>query len=95
MEAAEGPSEGVDGAVYMLNHGSHYKIGKSFRVPQRHREIAIELPEKPELVHVIKTDDPTGIEAYWHKRFEAKHTNGEWFALARDDVRAFKRRRFM
>jgi Meiotically up-regulated gene 113 len=85
----------VDGAVYMLKLGRHYKIGKSFRVPQRHREIAIELPEKPDVVHIITTDDPTGIEAYWHARFAAKRTNGEWFALTADDVRAFKRRRFM
>jgi hypothetical protein len=94
LEAAD-TSDGMEGAVYMLRHGKHYKIGKSFRVPQRHREIAIELPEKPEFVHLIKTDDPAGIEAYWHKRFHAKHTNGEWFALTREDVRAFKRRRFM
>jgi hypothetical protein len=85
----------VDGAVYMLKLGKHYKVGKSFRVPQRHQEIAIELPEKPEVVHVIATDDPTGIESYWHKRFAAKRTNGEWFALTREDLRAFKRRKFM
>jgi hypothetical protein len=85
----------VDGAVYMLKLGKHYKVGKSFRVPQRHREIAIELPEKPDVVHVIATDDPSGIEAYWHGRFAAKRPNGEWFALSADDVRAFRRRRFM
>jgi hypothetical protein len=97
-DGAAGDAEGgaqVDGAVYMLKLGKHYKIGKSFRVPQRHQEIAIELPEKPDVVHVIPTDDPSGIEAYWHKRFAAKHTNGEWFALTTQDVRAFKRRRFM
>jgi hypothetical protein len=97
-DGAAGDAEGgaqVDGAVYMLKLGRHFKIGKSFRVPQRHQEIAIELPEKPDVVHIITTDDPSGIETYWHKRFAAKRTNGEWFALTKVDVRAFKRRKFM
>src|ERR1700687_5405272 len=81
-----------EGFVYLLKSGRHYKIGKSNALGRREYELAIQLPEKAKTVHVIKTDDPSGIEAYWHKRFEAKRMNGEWFELDSSDVKAFRRR---
>ncbi len=85
----------VFGEVYLLRAGKHYKIGRSNAAGRRERELAIQLPEKAAVVHTIKTDDPPGIEFYWHRRFADRRKNGEWFELTADDVASFRRRRFM
>jgi len=81
------------GFVYLVKHGtrSEYKIGKTRDPLRREGEIRLQLPEKLMPVHYIETDDPTGVEAYWHARFSDKRKEGEWFALSREEVAAFKR----
>jgi hypothetical protein len=85
----------VLGYVYLAKSGRYFKIGQTNAVGRRERELVIQLPEKLSIVHKIITDDPLGIERYWHKRFESKRANGEWFALSSDDVAAFRRRKTM
>lgn len=81
------------GYVYLIKHGSRreYKIGKTLNPLRREGEIALQLPEKLEPLHYIKTDDPSGIENYWHARFADKRKEGEWFALTSVDIQAFKK----
>jgi hypothetical protein len=54
------PEQEVIGFVCLLRSGRYYKIGKTNAAGRRERELAIQLPEKAQTVHLIRTDDPAG-----------------------------------
>lgn len=87
------------GYVYLLKsrlgNAIAYKIGKTSE-PER-RVLELNQPSNEQTLEwKIETDDPSGIEEYWHKRFESKRLypsrpKNEWFKLKPSDVKAFKR----
>jgi hypothetical protein len=94
-EGAAETSAKRQGYVYLLRAGKNYKIGCSVAPLSRAMAISNMTPEGADRLHEIRTDDPRGIEDYWHRRFADKRGNGEWFSLSPAEVAAFKRRKFM
>ena len=83
---------GAYGFVYLAEgHRGEYKIGRTNLVDRRLGELGAMSAVEYRLIHEIKTDDPSGVESYWHRRFADKRMRGEWFKLTAADVRAFKR----
>jgi len=79
------------GYVYLIQMQKWFKIGFTKDILRRRGEIRLVLPEKETLVHTIETDDPSGVEQYWHNRFADRRTQGEWFQLSSADVTAFRK----
>lgn len=77
--------------VYVLQTPLGYKIGHTTNLELRLRELQTGSPAPLITEALIPTHAPVQLEGCLHRRFAAKRTCGEWFALSADDV-AFLRR---
>lgn len=77
--------------MYLIQSGRYYKIGRTDERDKRERAYNTHNPD-PRWLHVIATDDPEGVENYWHRRFAAKKLGKHDFSYRLDpsDVAAFK-----
>ena len=66
----------VAGFVYLMKSGHHYKIGRTNSVGRRESELGIKIPVPPRTIHSIETDDPCGVESYWHIPSVARRCEG-------------------
>lgn len=76
----------VNGYVYLLQSGEHFKIGKSKDVDQRVTQISPKTPLPVTLLHTIASNDMSWAEWLLHRKFSDYRTNGEWFALPPEAV---------
>ncbi len=92
------PRKVVNGYVYLMRYGAHgkdFKIGFTDNVARREAQIDMMSPSDVRVVWKIETDDPKGIEEYWHKRFKDRRVAAkEIFRLTAEDIAAFKRRKY-
>ena len=94
-DAPAAPDAGADdGYVFLVQSGKHYRFAACTTLERGAFE-ETQAAEGARQVHAIRSDDPAGIAAYWQSRFAARKTRGDWYALAPEDVLAFKRRKFM
>jgi len=93
-ESASRSNRTTDGFVYLIKSGAYYKIAQTETIETPPNQTSTALAIKTVIVHTIRTDDPQGIEAYWHNRFKQKRTTGGWFNLSPADISAFQKRKY-
>ncbi len=91
-------TRGVRGFVYLCRAGEPqlrtYRLGHERGGYKRVRRLAQRMRVLPDTIHVIDTDDPQGIESYWHARFRPYRMGENVYHLDWNDVLAFRLRRF-
>jgi len=85
-------AENSSGKVYLLKSGKYYKIGVTTGpIADRVNALQTGSPYSIEVVHLIETPNPYGLEAELHKQFADKRRQGEWFELGYFDVQKIKK----
>ena len=85
---ARNDSETV-GYIYVIKMGDNYKIGKSKKPKERLIEFT-KMPQAMKKILCVKVKDYDDAEKHLHDKYVSKHVRGEWYLLAREDIRDIK-----
>lgn len=77
-----------DGYLYVLRAGAYYKIGRSKNPNERIKQLRIQLPFPVEVVYLFACEDAAAAEAHYHRLFDDRRANGEWFLIG-DQLASF------
>ncbi|MCQ4292083.1 GIY-YIG nuclease family protein [Pseudomonas stutzeri] len=80
------------GVVYVLKSAYGYKVGRTKNVPDRMRAFGVKLPFMYTIPLCAWFDDCHEAEHRYHRIFECKRINGEWFDLDENDLQMIRLR---
>lgn len=82
------PVQPLEPGVYLIQRfrDGLVKIGMSEDLPDRVATILAQCGGEAEVLHLIRTDRPREVEAYFHRILKAARVRGEWFRLTEDDL---------
>lgn len=87
MESPEIPGEAPGYVYFVQEHmNGSFKIGKTKHVERYMNLFVVKLPFENKLIHLIKSGNHHQTKAAFHKHFNDKRLEGEWFSLNQDDV---------
>lgn len=67
-------------STYFIANSKYVKIGKSFHVDRRFKDLLVGSPEPLSLLLVL----PGNRERELHQQFKSYHVRGEWFELTKE-----------
>lgn len=82
--------EVADGYIYILKSDFGYKIGKSKTLKSRLQLFSVKLPFEFEVEGFYKVSDMSAVEIYFHRKYDDKRLEGEWFDLNKENLKELK-----
>jgi DNA-binding PadR family transcriptional regulator len=79
------------GYVYLIKDLlGHTKIGYTKNIKERLEQLKRIKKSELFLIHLLKTSDMVTLESFFHKKFDSKRVEGEWFKLNQADIEYIK-----